>query len=304
MVDEKDYLVANNLNEAKVLMHEHCGNIHVLAGGTDLMVALREGKRSGRDTTYLLDISNIQELKAIERKKVTISDEDCNTNEDYIRIGAMVTFDEAAHSGLLLKTAGALCEAAKSVGAQQIRNVATIGGNVCNAAVAADSLSALTILDAKVVLEDLRGERVLSIGEFITGPGKTAINEDELLTEIRFKPLEDYYSAFVKLGRRKALAISRMNVAAALAFEDEKITEARISPGCVFATPRRVQSAEKILIGESPSEELFMEAGEEVSKEMVRITGRRWSTDYKYPALSAVTFKALAIAYNQAKSDT
>jgi carbon-monoxide dehydrogenase medium subunit/xanthine dehydrogenase FAD-binding subunit len=138
--------------------------------------------------------------------------------------------------------------------------------------------------------------RELPLAEFVTGAGTTAISPEELLAKITFRPLEGYETAFVKLGRRKALAVSRINAAVALRIESGTIADARVAPGCVFASPRRATLAEASLMGGAPSRELFEECGRAVSDEMVRVTGVRWSTEYKYPALAAVVRRALCIA--------
>lgn len=278
------YLSPKTLPEALELMQTHAGHIRPLAGGTDLMVELRKGddKLSGMD--YALDLSAIPELTEISNRGGLVS------------IGATASHDRIAHSPVVLLAAAMLSQACLSVGAQQIRNVATIGGNVCNAAVAADTLSPLAALDADVTLESVSKARTLPLSDFVTGAGKTAIQPDELLTKITFPPLTGWRTAFVKLGRRKALAISRMNAAVALCFEGRVIVDTRIAPGCVFSSPRRVSSAEELLLGNEPSVRLFDRCGKAVSEEMVKITGVRWSTEYKYPALSAIVSRALCVA--------
>ncbi len=278
------YLSPKSLPEALRLMREHAGRIRPLAGGTDLMVELRkdDAKLDGMD--YALDLCGIPELCGVSQEG------------DLLSIGSATTHDAVSRSPVLRERAAMLADASLSVGAQQIRNVATIGGNVANAAVAADTLSPLAALDAVVVLRNMEAERRMPLSEFVTGAGKTAIRPDELLIKIVFAPLDGYGTAFVKLGRRKALAISRMNAAAALKIEDGQIKGARVSPGCVFASPRRVSCAEELLLGAAPSRELFERCGKAVSDEMVRITGVRWSTEYKYPALSAIVCRALCIA--------
>ena len=278
------YLSPKTLPEALELMRSYAGRIRPFAGGTDLMVELRKDDAKLSEMKYALDLSDIPELTEISGRDGLVS------------IGAMATHDMVAHSPVIRLAAAMLSEASLSVGAQQIRNVATIGGNVCNAAVAADTLSPLAALDASVTLQSVSEARVLPLADFVTGAGKTAIRPDELLTKITFVPLDGWRTAFVKLGRRKALAISRMNAAVALRFEGNTISGARVSPGCVFISPRRVSSAEKLLLGGEPSKELFEQCGKAVSDEMVKITGVRWSTEYKYPALSAVVSRALCIA--------
>jgi carbon-monoxide dehydrogenase medium subunit/xanthine dehydrogenase FAD-binding subunit len=278
------YLSPKTLGEALAAMHEHAGHIRPLAGGTDLMIELRNELQAFPGMDFALDLTRVGELTGISEEN------------GLVRIGSMATHDAVSRSPLVHAAADMLAQACFSVGAQQIRNVATIGGNICNAAVAADTLSPLAALDACVTLQSVSGTRELPLTEFVTGAGKTAIHPDELLVRLAFRPLTAWRTVFVKLGRRKALAISRINAAVALRFENGKIADARISPGCVFASPRRVSSAEQLLLGCAPSEKLFERCGKAVSEEMIKITGVRWSTEYKYPALSAVVSRALCIA--------
>ena len=285
------YLAPRTLSEALTLLGEHAGRVKPLAGGTDLMVELRDGDEKLANMDFALDLTNLPELREISQSGGRVT------------IGAMATHNAVAHSPVVLLAAAMLAEASASVGAQQIRNAATIGGNVCNAAVAADTLSPLAALDARVTLLSVSGARELPIGEFIAAPGKTVLRPDELLTSISFSALDGWRTAFVKLGRRKALAISRMNAAAALRFENGRIADARISPGCVFPTPRRVPSAEELLLNQIPSLELFTRCGEVVSEAMVAVTGVRWSTEYKVPALSAIVRRALCRAAGLTEAD-
>jgi len=285
------YLVPQTLPEALALLAEHAGRIKPIAGGTDLMVELRAGDEKLAAMDYALDLTNLPELRAISRMG------------DRVAIGAMATHDDVAHSPIVLSAAAMLAEASASVGAQQIRNAATIGGNVCNAAVAADTLSPLAALDARVTLLSVSGARELPLDEFILAPGKNALKPDELLVSISFSALDGWQTAFVKLGRRKALAISRMNAAAALRFADGRISGARVAPGCVFPTPRRVPAAEEMLLGQVPSVELFTRCGETVSEAMIAVTGVRWSTEYKVPALTAIVRRALCRAAGLTEAD-
>ena len=168
------FLTPNSLSEALLLLREHAGRIKPLAGGTDLMVELRGGDEKLESMDYALDLTALSELRAIMLENGIVS------------IGAMSTHDNVAHSPVVRSAAAMLAEASASVGAQQIRNAATIGGNVCNAAVAADTLSPLAALDAHVTLLSVSGARELALSEFILGAGKTALKPDELLTYIKF----------------------------------------------------------------------------------------------------------------------
>ena len=142
------------------------------------------------------------------------------------------------------------------------------------------------------------GERVCLLKDFYEGKGSLKLEPGEFIREFVVKKLpEGTRMGFSKLGRRKALAISRLNCAAALTMDSEgTITEARIAPGCIFILPDRVEKAEQVLIGQKPSEELFAKAGKAVSEVMIERTGVRWSTQYKEPAVQEIVLRALCQA--------
>lgn len=164
-----------------------------------------------------------------------------------------------------------------------------------NAATCADTVPPLVALGAVVVLKSSAGSREVRMEELFTKPYQTKTQPDEILTEIRFPVLpDDSGSAFVKLGRRNALSISRLSVAAVLRRDaNNVIVDAKIVPGAAFPTWQRITSAERILIGEQASDALFEAAGHKVSEEMITRTGRRWSTEYKEPVLAVLVRRAL-----------
>ena len=164
-----------------------------------------------------------------------------------------------------------------------------------NAAACADTVPPLIALGATVTLQSKTGSREMALADLFLKPYQTRANPDELLTAIRFKKLPpDARSAFIKLGRRNALAISRLSVAAILRTgKDGKIAEARIVPGATFPTWKSVTAAEKMLIGEKPAQKLFAAIGQKVSEEMIKETGRRWSTEYKEPVVAVLVRRAL-----------
>ena len=164
-----------------------------------------------------------------------------------------------------------------------------------NAAACADTVPPLMALDATVKLQSLEGERIVPMVDFFVKPYQTVAAKNEILAEIRFPKLfSPVKSAFIKLGRRNALAISRLSVATILQKSDSGvIQEARIVPGAAFPKWQRMAEAEKILIGKKPSKELFTEAGYKVSEVMISFTGRRWSTEYKEPVIAVLVRRAL-----------
>jgi CO/xanthine dehydrogenase FAD-binding subunit len=212
-----------------------------------------------------------------------------------VTIGPLTTHAALARSELLRTNAAFLAEAAASVGSPQIRNRGTIGGNVMNAATCADTVPPLVALGARLTLHSSHGSREVAIADFFEKPYRTRAHPDEVLVSIAFPPLPPAArSAFIKLGRRSAVAISRLSVAAVIA-RDERgvITEARLVPGAALPVWRRVAEAEALLVGQPASAALFAAAGRVVADAMVGMTGRRWSTEYKEPVLAVLVRRAL-----------
>ena len=283
------YLSPRTLAEALELLHAHAGCCKPYAGGTDLMVQLRDGAAKTAAVQYLMDLQHLPELFGIQK------------NADSITVGAMETHARIARDPVILACARPLALAASQVGSPQVRNRGTVGGNVANASAAADTISPLAMLNATAELASVRGVRRASLQALYTPQGKSALAPDELILRFQIDRLDGWATAFTKLGRRKALAISRLNTAVALRFDAGKITDARIAPGCVFAAPDRVPAAEQLLIGQAPSDALFAQAAEAVAQEMIARTGVRWSTAYKQPALTAVVAQTLHDAWEMAK---
>lgn len=256
-----------------------------IAGGTDLMVAARHAAEdAGQPAIWrVVDISGLPEISGI-----------C-VDGDEVCIGAATTHTEIEESAVVLTTAPFLAEAAATIGSRQIRNRATIGGNVMNASPAADSLPPLVALSAMATLASVRGRRRLSVSELVTGPYRTAAAPDELLLDVRFRALEPgARSAFIKVGRRRALAISRLAAAVAALFDsDARIPDIRISAGAAFPMPCRIDQAEQVLLGSVYSAELAEQAGREAARAMVSATGVRWSREYKEPVLAAIITRAI-----------
>ena len=275
------YIVARSVQEAVAVLHEHGANARVLAGGTDLLVAWR---RPGAKTPeVVVDISRIESLR------------DISLEGRDILLGPLTTHTELIHSDIVRAGAAFLASAALSIGSPQVRNRGTLGGNLMNAAACADTVPPLIALGAVLTLSSAEGDRDCHISGFYNKPYTTVARPDELLTQIRFPSLPPgTKTAFVKLGRRNALSISRLSVAAAVSLDDAgAITDARIVPGAAQTVWKRSMEAEKVLIGHSPSDILFAEAGRVVSAVVTAETGRRWSTEYKEPVISALVRRTL-----------
>lgn len=275
------YISSNSIAETLQILSEYKEYAKILAGGTDLLIELR--RNPAKYPKAILDIGFIDELNGIY------------TENGSVILRPLTTHTQLIKSELIIKHAFLLSEAASQIGSLQIRNRGTVGGNIMNAAACADTVPPLVVLDAEVSLQSSNGTRKFKLADFFIKPYRTKANPDEVLTEIKFQKLsEDTKSKFIKLGRRNALAISRLSVATAIKLDaNGVIQEARIVPGAALPTWRRIYEAEQILIGEKPSQKLFDTAGKIVSEVMISYTGRRWSTEYKEPVIAALVRRAL-----------
>lgn len=253
----------------------------LLAGGTDLIIA----KRSGKDTKKcdLIDLSKINELKNI------------NVCGDIISVGSMATFSAICDSEMLQEKVAFLCQASLSVGAPQIRNRGTIGGNICNASPAADGIPPLVCLGAQVNLQSIgkNGEiqsRTLPIEVFILNKGKTALKNNEILTSIVLKlPSEKAKNRFDKIGRRNALAIARLNGACLIKMAHDRVEQISLVIGAATSKPERFVVVEDYLTGKKLSDDTLNEAGRLASDYVLEQTGRRASSAYKLPVIARFT---------------
>ncbi len=275
------YIRAQNIQNAVQLLNEPGVRSRPLAGSTDLILLLRH-KPDLCDR--VVDITLIPEMRRIEQKG------------DVVTIGAATSFTDVIASPVIQKTAPILADACKTVGAVQIRNMGTIGGNVANAAACADSLPALVCLDASARVLTANEEFNWSVSELVLGPNKTRIPPGGLLVSLSYIiPPEGTRGVFLKLGRRNAMAISRLTVAALGRLDGEgKVIEARFVTGSAAPTICRFKDVEASLLGKIPTPELLRNTGKLATDEMIKLSGLRWSSEYKVPALAAMTTRALA----------
>ncbi len=217
------------LPEAYALLQARPPGLRVLAGGTDLMVAINA--RVGLDRIgHVLDIWNVRELRGIALQ------------DNFLRIGALTTYTEIIHSTLVNTQLPALAAVSREVGAWAIQNRGTLGGNVCNASPAGDTLPLLLAADARFLLGGPRGERTVVAEEFFLAYRKTALGADELLLRVDF-PLPDAARlAYRKVGTRRAQSISKTLIAVRAT---PGLREVRIAAGCVAPIPLRCRRAEQ-----------------------------------------------------------
>jgi CO/xanthine dehydrogenase FAD-binding subunit len=269
------YRAARTVNEA-VMMLAAEGNAKPIAGGTDLAVVIADGLISPE---VLLDISAIPALRAIRR------------SEQGLAIGAAVTIAEIASQDDL---PACLVQGARSIGSPQIRNLATIGGNICNASPCGDTLAPLVALGASFVLASAAGSRTVPAEEFFLGPKKTMLQRGELLVEILIGAQSlDGSSAFRMIGRRNGQAISQVNAAVWLIAQDGQVREIRAAVGSVAPVPLRLRETEKLLRGSNRAGIEIRKVLESVDREIAPISDVRASVEYRRLVTGALFREAL-----------
>ena len=249
-----------------------------IAGGTDVLIELRRRRASG---VTLIDLTRIQDWR------------DIRVEDGNVVIGALCTHEQIARHPLVRTHATALAEACSEVGSLQIRNRGTIGGNVANASPCADGLTALVALDARAEVASVRGVRRALVSDLVERPYRTTLQPDELIVAFQVPVQREGRSAFVKLGRRDALAIARINAGCVLEVAEDRIVRCLLAVGSVMPRTQRVVEAEQALEGAPATEEAAYEAGSIVAERMVAVSGVRWSTPYKEPAVRAVVARVL-----------
>ena len=277
---EPTYARPETLDEALLFLKGHGLDTRPLAGGTDVMVDLRSGKLK---TPYLLDISRLPELQGI------------SLSEEGLSIGAGVTISEIHSSPLVAKHAPSLIKSCAFFGSLQIRNVATIGGNVGNASPSADTAPSLLVHGATTVLAGAEGERTVPVENLFEGPYRSGLKSHELMLRFILKPAKGMFSDFQKIGRRKALAIARMSMAVlADRTKEGTFRFVRLALGSATPTPIRVRAVESFLMGKKLDLPTFETGARLMAEEMIRITGRRPSTIYKEKAVQGLFMRMLA----------
>ncbi len=287
MIPPFDYKIPTTIEEAVDLLWKADGKAKIIAGGTDLVISLRNG---GCTPPAVIDITRIEDLQKIEERNGEIS------------IGAAVTHSEIAASPTVRKYGRVLSDAASQIGSPQIRNLGTIGGNIVNASPAADTLPPLMVLNAMGRVVSREGEKEVPLSQLFKGPYESNLKPHELLVRITFEKLSsDMKSSFVRLARREAMAIARMSVAVVLqmGMEKSRIENIRIAAGSVTPTPQRMSQAEAYLIGKSPDEETLKGASIQVSQAMIRGSGIRPSTSYKKPVVESMVIRTIKKALEE-----
>jgi len=276
----KTYYTPRTLEEALQLLNEHTDQARLLAGGTDLIIEMERGVRS---PDVIIDISRIPGLDAISLD-----------DQDVIHLGPLVTHNQVVGSAMCVDRAFPLVKACWEVGAPQIRNRGTVAGNLVTASPANDTISPLWAMGASVTLQSVDGERTLSFDEFFLGVRKTALKPNEMIVDITCPAMESHQiGTFVKLGLRRAQAISVVNVTVVLSMLADTVTQARITLGSVAPTIVRAAEAERFLTGKVLTPEVMTHAGQLVDQNVAPISDIRGSAEYRRYMCQTLTTHAL-----------
>lgn len=281
MIQKFNYVAPKSLNSALKILSEN-KKAKVLAGGTDILPGFHIESRRFKDTELIVDIKRINNLHLIKEFK------------DFVEIGACVTFSDLVESEVIKRYFPLLAKASETVGSVQIRNRATVVGNFVNNAPCADSVPPLLVYDAKIQIQSLKRTREISLQKFLIKPYTTALKKGEIVTKIILpKPDENFVGDFYKLGRRRAVAISRISLAVLMKKQNGIIDEIRIASGAVTPIGTRLYELEKLAKGKEANSETFKELAIKLGEKVLEITGLRWSSEYKLPVLQQVFYHLL-----------
>lgn len=279
----KNTFKATNIEEVLKLLEQYSEKATLIAGGTDLVIDLRNKKINPE---VIIDISHISEMRYIREDKGEIS------------IGAATTFTDIAYSDVLGEDLDGLKKSARLVGSPLIRNKGTVGGNICHGSPAADIVPPFLALDAIVTIRSAKKTREEKLEDIFLGKGRVDIAKDEMLTDIVFKkPSENARLGFSKLGLRNALAISRICIASYIELDSEnKITHIRLASGALGVNGLRERSVEDSMIGLILNQET-VEIGTKAQVEAVedRLKGRS-SLSYKGEAVKSLFKEAISLS--------
>ena len=274
-----DYQSANSIDDALTL--RSAGETLLLAGGTDLIAQMKEGRRHA---PTIVDVKRLPGLGTIDELP-----------DGGLRVGAAASATSVARHAIVRKNYPAVSEAAGMIGSWQIQNRATLGGNICNAAPSADAVPALICNDASATVSSPDGERSHLVEDLFTGPGRTILAPTDILTFITMPAISPRTaSTYLRFTPRREMDIAVVGVGARLDLDaDGRITTARIALASVAPTPIRASSAEAALVGQAPSTSLFTAAGEAARGDASPISDTRGSADYRRHLVGVLCKRAL-----------
>ena len=282
MMPSVEILIPKNLHEALGILSNQNKVLRIIAGGTDVVTGLKQESNRFIDAEVLMDVNRIEEIKGIEQRNGKIS------------IGAASTFTEIFMNQIVARELPILKKAVAAIGSLQIRNRATIAGNFVNNAPCADTVPALLVYNATLEIESINSKREIPLQEFLQGPYKTQLKKDEIVTRINIPvPPKSFSGDFYKLGRRQAVAISRITLAVLLELHEDKINEIRIASGAATPIGIRFPELEKFAKGNKINDNFLKTLASKMGEEIIKSTGLRWSSEYKLPVVQQMFYLIL-----------
>jgi len=283
------YLRPTSLKEALTMLKEHAG-ARILAGGTNVLVDMKLEQQA--QPAKVIDITHVPGLSGIAE------------DGSGVRIGALTPIRSLATSNLLWTSYTALAEAAAAFGSTQIAMRGTLGGNICNGSPASDTVPALLVLGAEAILASASGERVVPLGDLLSGPGKVRLRDGEILTAVRLpKSVGQAGSAFLKIGRVRA-DLAKVNVAVRLTRDEAgRCASARIELGSVGPTVLRARKSELLLSKEAVTDAKVLAAAEAVAGDIQPIDDVRSTADYRRRAAMALVHDCVELAWARCSGD-
>ncbi len=283
------YLAPKTLDEACEMIEKYGDKAKVKAGGTDLLI-----KMSNRVITpeYIIGLKNIEGLDYIEFDE-----------KEGLRIGALAILSDIANNSIIKEKYPAISYAASVTATTHVRNMATLVGNLCNAAPSADNAPTLLALGAKIVLHSLKGDRVIPLEDFFKGPGLTVLEPNELVKEVIVPvPEENSGMAFLKASQRGKVDIAAVNVGVYITKENNKFKDVNIFLGAVAPIPIRAKNAEELCKGSEISDDVIYSAGEKAKSDASPITDMRASKEYRLILVEVLTRRAIKQAVDMVKN--
>lgn len=287
-MDIKECVRPSTLEDVLDILQRERKNAQLIAGGTDLVIEIRHHKNRG---SILVDLTPLKGLRFMEEK------------DHEIILGATTTFSDMVKNPWINGGYHGLWRACKSVGSPQIRNSATLGGNICNGSPAADAVPPLLALDAEVIIKSLEKTSRKPLKDFYVDKGVVDLRENEMLYAIVFPKIRKNQQVyFEKLGLRKALAIARISCSVFIELQGQSIREIRIATGALGKYPQREFSIEKILRNQILDEKSITAAEEAISLEVSRRLWGRSTMSFKRSAISGLFRRALEGAVKGVKN--
>jgi len=283
-----EYLGPETVAETLAMLNEYGRKAKVLAGGTDLISEMKWGEYK---PDYVIALSHVSGLDNIGYDE-----------KEGLKLGAMCKIAQIEKSDVIKRNYPLLSQAASVLASMEIRNRATIGGNLCTAAPSADMPPSLLALEAKAVIASKDGERVLPLEEFFAGPKKTILDHDEILVRLDVPSMKPNSAGeYVKFGRRRAMEIAMIGVAALLTVEPEenRCTDAKLALATAAPTPIRAKEAEKALTGKTLDADIIEASAQMACKEASPRTSWRTTEEYRRDLIPVLVRRAIQTALNK-----